>query len=277
VWHDNYPDLLFDEPSDGVLLITINRPERYNATDEVLHKQLEEVWRDISADPGVRVAVITGAGKAFSAGGEFSMVESSAQNFTASMKLMRAARELFNNMAQCETPIISAINGAAVGAGLSVALLADISIMAEEARFTDGHLRLGVAAGDHAAMLWPLLCGLAKARYFLLTSEFIDGREAERIGLVSRCVPRERLLDEALALAAKLAASPQPALRLTKRALNNWLQLAAPIFEASLGYEILTFMGDDVAEGVAAIRDKRPPVFTTSTGNGTVEGAVRGG
>ncbi|MCW2996858.1 MAG: echA11 [Solirubrobacterales bacterium] len=262
MWHDNYPDLLFDEPSDGVLWITINRPDTYNATDQVLHRQLETVWGDVSNDPTVRVAVVTGAGKAFSAGGDFEMIESSAQNYQAAMTLMKAARDLVNGLVLCEKPVISAINGPAVGAGLAVALMADISIMAEEARFTDGHMRLGVAAGDHAAMLWPLLCGMAKAKYYLLTSDFIDGREAERIGLVSKCVPRERLLAEALEVAVKLSAAPQPALRLTKRALNGWLQLASPIFEASLGYEMLTFMGDDVAEGVAAIREKRAPVFT---------------
>lgn len=261
MWMDQYPDLLFTEPSHGVLLITINRPETYNATDESLHRQLENVWRDVSKDPYVRVAVITGAGKAFCAGGDFNMIESAAGNFEGARWMLEGARDLVNNMALCEKPIISAINGPAVGAGLTVALMADISMMAEEVRITDGHLRLGVAPGDHAAMLWPLLCGLAKSRYYLMTCEFIDGREAERIGLVARAVPREQLMEQALATAVKLANSPQTALRLTKRALNGWLQMAAPIFDASLGYEVLTFMSPDVKEGVAALREKRAPVF----------------
>jgi enoyl-CoA hydratase/carnithine racemase len=159
---------------------------------------------------------------------------------------------------------VSAINGAAVGAGLVVALLADVSIVAETARITDGHTRLGVAAEDHAAIIWPLLCGMAKAKYYLLTSEFLDGREAERIGLVSRAVPAEKLMDTAWSVAESLARGSQPALRFTKRALNNWLRQAGPIFDQSLALEMLNFMGDDVREGMQAIREKRLPSFPSA-------------
>ncbi|MCW2716745.1 enoyl-CoA hydratase/isomerase family protein [Pseudonocardia sp.] len=266
MWHDDFPDLLFDQRADGVLVIVINRPDTLNATDEVLHRQLADVWREVSRDPAVRVAVITGAGSAFSAGGDLRMIEEAVGDFAGSAMLMREARDLVQGLVDCEKPIISAINGVAVGAGLVVGLMADISIIAEDARFTDGHLRLGVAAGDHAAMLWPLLCSLAKARYYLLTSEFIDGREAERIGLVSKCVPAETLMDEALRVATKLADGPQMALRWTKRALNGWLELGAPIFEASLGFEMLSFMGEDAAEGVRALREKRRPDFRSNEG-----------
>jgi enoyl-CoA hydratase len=152
----------------------------------------------------------------------------------------------------------------AVGAGLAVAMLADISIMAESARITDGHVKLGVAAGDHAAIVWPLLCGMAKAKYYLLTADFIDGKEAERIGLVSACVPAEQLMDKALAVADKLAAGSQVAQRYTKKSLNGWLHQARPIFENSLAMEMLTFLGEDAAEGVAAIREKRAPVFASA-------------
>ena len=156
---------------------------------------------------------------------------------------------------------MSAINGVAVGAGLVVALLADISICANEARLGDGHVRLGVAAGDHAAIIWPLLCGMAKARYYLLTGEMVDGAEAERIGLVSKALPREEVLEEALRVAQGLATGPQLAIRLTKRALNSWLRTAGPIFDQSAAYEMLTFMGEDVKEGTAALVQKRKPVF----------------
>ena len=136
--------------------------------------------------------------------------------------------DLVYNIINCEKPVVSAINGAAVGAGTVVALLADISICAEDARLGDGHVKLGVAAGDHAAIVWPLLCGLAKARYYLLTGEMITGAEAERIGLVSKAVPRDQVLDEALRVADTLAAGSQLAIRWTKRALNNWLKMAGP-------------------------------------------------
>jgi enoyl-CoA hydratase len=266
VWHDAFPDLHFDQHDDGVLVVVINKPEVLNATDASLHRQLADVWREVSRDPAVRVAIITGAGRAFSAGGDLAMIEDAVGDFAGAAMLMREARDLVQGVADCEKPIISAINGVAVGAGLVVGLMADISIMSESARFTDGHLRLGVAAGDHAAMLWPLLCGLARARYYLLTSDFIDGREAERIGLVSRCVPAGELMDEALRVARKLADGPQMAARWTKKALNGWLELAGPIFEASLGYEMLCFLGDEAAEGVRALREKRSPDFRAHQG-----------
>jgi enoyl-CoA hydratase len=266
VWHDDFPDLKFDQRDDGVLVIVINKPDSMNATDESLHRQLADVWREVSRDTAVRVAVITGAGSAFSAGGDLEMIESAVGDFAGASMLMREARDLVQGITDCEKPIISTINGVAVGAGLVVGLMADISIMSEDARFTDGHLRLGVAAGDHAALLWPLLCGLAKARYYLLTSEFVDGREAERIGLVSRCVPADDLMDEALRVATKLADGPQMALRWTKKAINGWLDLAGPIFEASLGYEMLCFMGEEAAEGVRALRQKRRPDFRAHQG-----------
>ena len=169
--------------------------------------------------------------------------------------------DLVYNMINCEKPIVSAINGVAVGAGVVVALLADISICAEDARLGDGHVRLGVAAGDHAAIIWPLLCGMAKARYYLLTGEMVTGAEAERIGLVSKAVPRDEVLDESLRVAGVLATGSQLAVRLTKRALNGWLRTAGPIFDQSAAYEMLTFMGEDVKEGAAALIGKRPPDF----------------
>jgi enoyl-CoA hydratase len=152
----------------------------------------------------------------------------------------------------------------AVGAGLAVALMADVSIIAEDARFTDGHIRLGVGAGDHAAIVWPLLCGMAKAKYYLLTCDFIDGKEAERIGLVSLAVPKEQLMDKAMEVATKLATGPQYAVRWTKRALNNWIRMAGPIFDNSLALEMLNFFDDDVAEGAKAIREKRPANFPSA-------------
>jgi enoyl-CoA hydratase len=260
----NYRHLLFERRPDGVLLITINRPDRMNATDEVLHNELVRVWPDVSSDPETRVAVITGAGRAFSAGGDLAMVQTQIGNFRQVAGIMREAGDIVYNIIDCEKPIISAINGVAVGAGLAVAIMADISIMAEEARITDGHIRLGVGAGDHAAIIWPLLCGMAKAKYYLLTADFIDGREAERIGLVSRCVPGERLLPTAFEVAEKLATGPQLAIRWTKRALNNWLRQAGPIFDASLALEMLNFFDEDVAEGAAAIVEKRPPRFPSA-------------
>jgi enoyl-CoA hydratase len=242
----------------------MNRPEKYNAAHEIMHAELARVWADISRDDETRVVVVTGAGKAFSAGGDLAMVQRQIGHYGRVTSMLSEMSDLVYNMINCEKPIISAINGVAVGAGAVVALLADISICAEDARLGDGHVRLGVAAGDHAAIIWPLLCGMAKAKYYLLTADFIDGREAERIGLVSRCVPGDQLLPTAFDVATRLATGPQLAIRWTKRALNNWLRQAGPIFDASLALEMLNFFDEDVAEGAAAIIEKRPPRFPSA-------------
>lgn len=257
----DYEQLTLSRRDNGVLLITIDRPEKYNAADEGMHAELARIWRDVAADPDVRVAVITGAGKAFSAGGDLAMVERMAGDYDRVSAMLTEMSELVYNMINCDKPIVSAINGVAVGAGAVVALLADVAIVAEDARIGDGHVKLGVAAGDHAAIIWPLLAGMAKARYYLLTGEMITGTEAERIGLAAKALPREDVLPEALRVADVLATGAQQAIRLTKRALNNWLRNAGPIFDQSAAYEMLTFMGPDVIEGYTALREKRPPNF----------------
>ena len=262
---DDFQFLKFERKPNGVLLITINRPEVFNATNARLHWELTKVWATVTVDAETKVAVITGAGdQAFSAGGDLEWVSTMVGNPSVVATTLTEASEVVYNMMACDKPIISAINGVAVGAGLAVAFMADISIMAEEAEVTDGHVRIGVAAGDHAAICWPLLCGLAKAKYYLLTGDFINGKEAERIGLVSLCVPRAELMNKAMAVANKLAMGSQQAIRLTKRSLNGWMNMARPIFESSLAMEMLCFLGEDAAEGVAAMREKRTPNFPSA-------------
>lgn len=263
--YENYQHLKFSRPRDGVLQITISRPERMNAVNEALHRELGQVWLDVARDDETRAALVTGEGRAFSAGGDMEMIQRQIGSFPAIKDAMQEAGSIVKNILECPKPVISAINGVAVGAGLAVALMADISVISEDARFTDGHLRLGVGAGDHAAIIWPLLCGMAKAKYYLLTAEFIDGREAERIGLVSKCVPADELMEASLHVAQKLADGPQFAVQWTKRSLNHWLRQAEPIFDASLALEMLTFFGEDVQEGVTAFQEKRQPQFPSTT------------
>jgi len=264
----NYADfqfLKFDAKPNGVLLITINRPEVMNATNGRLHWELTKVWGVVNDDSKTKVAVITGAGdKAFSAGGDLNWITNMVGNAETINNVMNEASDIVYNVMACDKPVISAINGVAVGAGLAVAMMADISIMAEEAKITDGHVKLGVAAGDHAAICWPLLCGMAKAKYYLMTAEFVSGKEAERIGLVSLCVPRAQLMDKAMEVADKLAAGSQQAIRFTKRSLNGWMNMARPIFESSLAMEMLCFLGEDAKEGVAAVKEKRAPNFPSA-------------
>jgi len=256
-----YQHLLFERKGDGILLITINRPDVLNATNNRLHWELSRIWLDVADDPETNVVVVTGAGRAFSAGGDLDMIEGMAGNAANIAQAWREAGDIVYNMINLDKPIISAINGVAVGAGLAVALMADISIASEAMRITDGHARLGVAAGDHAVIIWPLLCGMARAKYYLLTADFIDGREAERIGLVSLCVPGDKLMDKAMEVARKLALGPQQATRFTKRSLNNWLRAAGPSFDASLAMEMLGFFSADVKEGATAVRERRQPKF----------------
>src|SRR6184192_3528626 len=261
----DYQHLTFERRERGVVLVTINRPEVLNATNDRLHWDLTQVWLTLDADETARVAVVTGAGtRAFSAGGDLEMVEANSRDPKRLARTIREASDLVYNIVNLDKPVVSAINGVAVGAGLVVALLADVSIISETARLTDGHTRLGVVAGDHAAIVWPLLCGMAKAKYYLLTSEFLDGREAERIGLVSLCVAPADVLPRALDVADRLGRGSQPSIRWTKRALNNWLRQAGPIFDQSLALEMLTFMHGDVREGARAIREKRAPAFPSA-------------
>jgi enoyl-CoA hydratase/carnithine racemase len=264
VGFEDYGQLRFERRDHGVLLITIDRPDKYNAADEQMHTELAAVWNDVAADPQTRVAVITGAGKAFSAGGDLAMVERIAGDYDRVQHMLKEMSDLVYNIINCDKPIVSAINGVAVGAGTVAALLADVAIVAEDAKIGDGHVKLGVAAGDHAAIIWPLLAGMAKARYYLLTGEMITGAEAERLGMVAKALPRDQVLDEALRVADVLARGSQQAIRLTKRSLNNWLRAAGPTFEQSAAYEMLTFMGPDVVEGYTALREKRAPVFPSA-------------
>ncbi len=262
--YGGYQHLLFERRDHGVLLITLNRPDSYNAADEIMHAELARVWTDVARDDQARVAVVTGAGRAFSAGGDLAMVERMAGDYDKVTGMLTEMSDLVYNMINCAKPVVSAINGVAVGAGLVVALLADVSICAADARLGDGHVKLGTVAGDHAAILWPLLCGMARARYYLLTGEMVTGTEAERIGLVSKCVPREEVLAEAFRVADTLATGSQLAIRLTKRALNGWLRNAGALFDQSAAYEMLTFMGPDLREGVDALRARRPPDFPSA-------------
>ena len=257
----SFPSLGFDRPEDGVLVITMRSEGRLNAADAAMHRDLAEVWRAVDSDAATRAVVIRGAGGTFSAGGDFDLIEAIAADFSVRARVLRESRDLVHNVINCSKPVVSAMDGVAVGAGLVVGLLADVSIAARSARLIDGHTRIGVAAGDHAAIIWPLLCGMAKAKYHLLLCEPVSGEEAERIGLVSLSVPDEDLHPRALEVARRLAAGSPTAISWTKHALNHWLRAAGPIFDSSLALEFLGFTGPDLAEGVAARREKRTPDF----------------
>jgi enoyl-CoA hydratase len=257
--YSGFSGLEFDRPEPGVLRMTIARGPM-NSMDFDLHHSLVGVWDVMDRDPETRAVLVTGRGRAFSAGGDFDMVDRILDDYEFRMRMWQDGRALVQRMIDFAKPVVSGINGAAAGGGLAVALLADISIAARSAKLADGHVRLGVTADDHAALIWPLLCGMAKAKYYLMTGAAITGEEAERIGLVSMCVDDADLATTALATAAALAQGPPTAIRWTKLSLNNWLKAAWPTFEASLAYGILGFSGPEPSEGLAALRERRAPV-----------------
>jgi enoyl-CoA hydratase len=256
-----YQDLHLRQLEPGILEIVMGEEGKLAVATARAHAEMARVWLDVDRDAQTRVVILRGAGKGFSAGGDMAMVEEMTRDFAVRARVWREARDLVYNMVNCSKIIISAIHGPAVGAGLAAALMADISIASRTARLIDGHTRLGVAAGDHAAIIWPLLCGMAKAKYYLLTCDTISGEEAERIGLVSLACDEAELKSKALEVARKLAAGPQTALRWTKYSLNNWLRLAGPSFDASLALEMLGFTGPEVKEGLGSLREKREARF----------------
>ena|SRR5487761_199085 len=258
-----FPSLRFETLGSGVLQIVLDAP-RLNAVGPQMHRDLADVWPVLDRDEDVRSVVIRGAGNAFSAGGSFDMIEEMTTDAGVRARVMREARDLVYGVINCSKPVVSAICGPAVGAGLVVALLADVSVAGRSAKIVDGHTRLGVAAGDHAAICWPLLCGMAKAKYYLLSCAPLTGEEAERIGLVSLCVDDDEVSDRAVAIARDLANLPASAVRWTKYSLNNWYRQAGPLFDASLGYEFFGFGLPEAREGVAALKQKRPPEFRSA-------------
>jgi enoyl-CoA hydratase/carnithine racemase len=263
--YDPFPGLVIDRPSDGVLRITMDAPG-LNAVSPEVHRQLADIWLTVDRDPDTRVALLRGAGRAFSAGGSFELLDQMMGDYGTRTRVMREARDLVFNVINCSKPVVSAIHGPAVGAGLVAGILADVSVVGRSARIIDGHTRLGVTAGDHAAICWPLLCGLAKAKYYLLTCDTLTGEEAERIGLVSLCVDDDQVQDRAMAVAVQLAEGAQSAIRWTKQALNNWYRAQSAILDASLAYEFYGFGGPDSREGLASHTEKRAPRFDGPTG-----------
>src|SRR5882757_5183794 len=203
--YSRYSDLKFRMLEPGIAEIVMGEEGKLATATARAHAEMADIWLDIDRDPEVRVAILRGAGKGFSAGGDLAMVEQMTHDFAVRARVWREARDLVYNMINCSKIIISAMHGPAVGAGLVAGLLADISIAAKNARLIDGHTRLGVAAGDHAAIVWPILCGMAKAKYYLLTCEQISGEEAERIGLVSLACEEADLIPKALEVARRLA------------------------------------------------------------------------
>jgi enoyl-CoA hydratase/carnithine racemase len=258
--------LLLEEPASGVLVATLNRPDRLNAQTVQMFAELERLARDLSGDMDVRALIITGAGRAFCAGYDLADAEELANLSPLGMlgRQEHAARALAA-IRGVPMPVIAAVNGPAAGGGFALALAADIRLGAPEARFNAAFVRIGLTAGDLGTLwLLPRLIGPARAAELAYTGGFADAEEAERIGLLNRIVPADQLLDEALALAGQIAANSPGGVQLSKRALQANMEAAS--FAAALelenrGQALLT-RGEDMPEALQAFKERREPRFT---------------
>lgn len=258
---ENYRDILIDKRSNGVVVATFNRPERRNAIGGWLKHEITTLPRDADGDPEVKVLVITGAGRSFSAGGDFS--GKTPDQGPRYLNRMQRARLTVDNLLDCEKPVITAVQGHAFGLGATLALLGDVVIAARSAVFADTHVRMGMSAGDGGQVLWPLLMGPSRAKYFLMTGDELGAEEAERLGLVTFVVDDDQLMDRALALADRLAAGPIRAISASKVGVNKLLKFASNlVLPTSLAMEEVLLGSEDHQEAVAAFREKREPRFT---------------
>ena len=253
------------DKADKLATVTLNRPDSLNAVNPQLHHELERIWVDLAEDADVNAILLTGAGKAFCAGGDVKGMASRAgkeEGRSRAMVSPAGGRRLVQNMLDVEQPIIGAINGDAVGLGATIALLCDVIVASEKARFADTHVRVGIVAGDGGAVIWPLLIGPARAKEFLMRGHFVNGAEAAKMGLVNYAVPPEEVLPKAREIAQELAEGPTWAIRWSKLSVNKWLKDQVNlIMDASLAYEMLTFNTEDHKEAARAFVEKRKPKY----------------
>jgi enoyl-CoA hydratase len=258
---DRYKTILIDKRSSGVAVATLNRPDKLNAVDSAMHYELTQLPRDADADAEVKVLLITGAGRAFCAGGDFSggltFSGEGAQN------MFREAREIVDNLLDCTKPVITAVNGYAMGLGATVSLLADIVVAARSAVFADTHVRMGIGAGDGGQVIWPLLMGVNRAKYFLMTGDRLPAEEAERIGLVNFVVDDDQVVKRAEEIAERLASGPGQAISASKVPINKYIKMVSNlVLPISLQLESATMLTEDAREAGRAFREKREPRFT---------------
>lgn len=259
---DGFNSLRYDGPDErGVLIVTMDSGRPGNLMTAELHADLARLWTVLAARSGVRAVLIRGA-DGFCAGSDTELIEGTAWSTADELAtLLEEARAIILGALSLELPLVAAVRGAAVGAALGLALTADICVVADDARLSDGHSRIGVPAGDHAVLLWPMLCGMAMAKRHLLIPDALTGMRAREIGLVSECVPDAEVDAHADGLAGRLAAQAPLSVRWTKRALAHWFRLALPAFESSLAHELLAYGTADAREGARSLTEHRRPNF----------------
>ena len=256
-----YTFITVDLNADGVAVCTMNRPEALNAINARGHHELEDLFAQLQRDPVVKAVVLTGAGRAFSAGGDVKSMSGFTEGQPGGI-FDSGARQLAANLVAIEKPVIAAVNGAAVGLGATIALLCDVIFMADSARIGDPHVKVGLVPGDGGAVIWPLLVGPARAKEYLMTGDLLDATTAERIGLVNHVVPAGELMDEALAFATRLAKGPTLAIRFAKISVQRAVQQAMfSQLDLGLALEAITGGSHDHKEATQAFAEKREPRY----------------
>jgi enoyl-CoA hydratase/carnithine racemase len=258
---EDFAMMLVEKREDGVAIITLNRPDRHNAVAGSMHSELAALPKILQQDDDVRVAIITGAGRSFCSGAD--VAETSGGALTWDTMLVEA-RDLVMDFIALDKPVITAVKGYALGMGCTLALLGDVVIAGQSARFGDTHVpNQGVTAGDGGAALWPMLMGPQASKYYLLTGEHVPAEEAYRLGMVFKVVEDEALLDEAIALASRIAAGPPMAVRSTKASINRYMSLIVnEVLPFSLAAEFVCYKSEDHKESAAAFMEKRPAKYT---------------
>lgn len=263
--YSRYKFLRVEKQASGVATVTMNDPEKLNAIGPENHKELEYVWIDLARDEEIRTIVFTGAGKAFSAGGDIKKMAARAGTefgLQYALRVPQNTLRLFEHMLLVPQPIIAAVNGDAIGLGLTIALFADMSVVAQDARLGDTHVKVGLVAGDGGAVVWPLLVGPQRAKEFLMRGKLLKGAEAAAMNLVNYALPRAEVVGEATRIAEEIAAQPQWAVRWSKAAVNKQLKAQLnQVLELSIAYESLTMLTNDYKEAATAFAEKRRPEF----------------
>jgi enoyl-CoA hydratase len=257
-----YEQLAIELAADGVLTVTLDREDRLNAVGATMHRELSLIFREAERHPDVRVIVLTGRGKAFSAGGDIDWMQEMIDEPAIFERTVREAKEIVLSMLDCEKPIIGRVNGHATGLGATLALFCDVIFMSDRAKIGDPHVNIGLVAADGGAVIWPQLVGYARAKEYLMTGDLLTAAEAERIGLVNHVTTLEELDGAVDRLARRLANGAQKAIRWTKATVNIGLkQLADQMLDAGLAYELVSNLSADHQAAVAAFREGRAPVF----------------
>lgn len=254
---------------ERLLTITLNRPESLNAVNRQMHEELADVLRFAALDPHSDVVVLTGAGRAFSAGGDLEHIAHNAAHPQLFDQEVRVAKRIVFALLDLDKPVVCRMNGPAVGLGATLALLCDVIFAADSAKIGDPHVALGLVAGDGGAAIWPQRIGLGRAKEYLLTGELLTAKKAEDIGLVNHCVPAAELDAAVDAFCERLLKGATGAIRSTKVLLNLELKrVATAVMDAGIAYEALSVRSADHREGVQALQEKRKPVFGQDDGDG---------